>query len=138
MQQAHWVCLPLSINLSFLNIPSTLATVVGGVMGVLTVRYVTSFLVSWLEAMLQTEYVGIFKKSHLFRHSVREHSLCVTIEDAIHHRRFGLLCPTRTRLGIWLPQVRVIIFHMISWDPLCENLCRNEGVDIEMKRAESI
>jgi hypothetical protein len=41
----------------FLNIPFTLATVVGGVMSVLTIRYISSFLVSWLQAALRTEYV---------------------------------------------------------------------------------
>jgi ABC-type multidrug transport system, ATPase and permease components len=41
----------------FLNIPFTLATVVGGVMSVLTIRYISSFLVSWLQAALSTEYV---------------------------------------------------------------------------------
>ena len=41
----------------FLNIPFTLATVVGGVMSVLTIRYISSFLVSWLQAALRSKYV---------------------------------------------------------------------------------
>ena len=41
----------------FLNVPFTLATVVGGVMSVLTIRYISSFLVSWLQAALRSKYV---------------------------------------------------------------------------------
>ena len=41
----------------FLRIPFTLATVVGGVTAVLTIRYVSSFLVSWFQAALRTRYV---------------------------------------------------------------------------------
>jgi subfamily B ATP-binding cassette protein MsbA len=41
----------------FLNVPFTLEYIIAGVAVVMTARYVSSFLVAWFKAKLQTEYV---------------------------------------------------------------------------------